>query len=149
MEMLPLRKLQLKDLIVEKFWTLYSYLFASCLKSFLSIFFQFVNFFNSFLILLFSNSFKKIYCIAVSSSLILSSIFTIFVFIRFYIRSKRFFLKCNQWRISVTKKLEGFTVYSSRISIKVFRANIWEIINWNLLKLLFVWNFHNRKMCTV
>ena len=83
------------------------------------------------------------------SCLILSSI----VIINFYIISKRFFLRREELSdkrlVSVTKKRIMFwSILFIKIH-KVLKVNIWWMINRNLLKFSFVWNFHNKIVCWI
>ena len=70
--------------------------------------------------------------------------------INFYIVSKRFFLKRKELFdalvVSIIKKEYGSTVEKIH---KVFKVNIWWIIKCNLLKLSFIWNFHNKIVSTI
>ena len=91
---------------------------------------------------IFAASLLKLYCSF--QSLILWPI----AMISFYIPSKRFFLKrkglFDARVISITKKYGSCSTLSVKIH-KVFKVNIWWIIKCNLLRLLFVWNFCNKK----
>ena len=88
------------------------------------------------------------------TSLILSLIFLI----RFNILSKRSFLKqkglfdaivLSDTIVLFTKKEYGFGVHKVFKIHKVFKVNIWWMIKCDFLKLSFVWNFHDKKMCWV
>ena len=76
------------------------------------------------------------------SSLILSSI----VLINFYILSKRFFMKherLSDVRVaSITEKIWLCCTCFMKIN-KVLKVYIWWVLKCDLLKFLFVWNFHN------
>ena len=79
------------------------------------------------------------------SSLIVSSI----VMISFYILSKRFFLNCKGLSearvVLVTKKEYGFAVHFFVKIPEVFKFNIKLMNKCNMLKLLLVWDFYNKK----
>ena len=72
--------------------------------------------------------------------------------ISFYILSARFSLKhegLTDARIaSITKKIWFFSTFSV-VNHKIFKVNIWWMIIRNLLKFVFILNFHNKKMCNV
>ena len=66
-------------------------------------------------------------------------------------------LRClSQWRFdwdlsetSLTSWVDDFAVHFS-IKIRIFaKVNIWWMIKCNLLKLSFIWNFHNKIMCRI
>ena len=83
------------------------------------------------------------------SCLILSSV----VIINFYIISKRFFLRREELSdkrlVSITKKRIWFwSILFIKIH-EVLKVNIWWMINCNLLKFSFVWNFHNKIVCWI
>ena len=83
------------------------------------------------------------------SCLILSSV----VIINFYIISKRFFLRREELSdkrlVSITKKRIWFwSILFIKIH-KVLKVNIWWMINRNLSKFSFVWNFHNKIVCWI
>ena len=77
------------------------------------------------------------------------------VLISFYILSKTFFLKreiLSDGRVvSITKNDFGLWIYSTFV-IKIHKAleiNIWWTIKCDMLKLLFIWDFHNEIMCWI
>ena len=78
-------------------------------------------------------------------SLILSST----VLISFYILSKTFFLKRERLSdgrvVSITKNEFGFAVEIH----KALEINISWTIKYDMLKLLFIWDFHNKIMCWI
>ena len=77
------------------------------------------------------------------------------VLISFYILSKTFFLKreiLSDGRVvSITKNDFGLWICSTFV-IKIHKAleiNIWWTIKCDMLKLLFIWDFHNEIMCWI
>ena len=77
------------------------------------------------------------------------------VLISFYILSKTFFLKreiLSDGRVvSITKNDFGLWICSAFV-IKIHKAleiNIWWTIKCDMLKLLFIWDFHNETMCWI